>query len=209
MSYLSVNGLELNVPLNPEASFQELIHYLRKSLTSESVLISSVKVDGAEVSEPEEVKLAQTPISQLKRVEVLTRHPKELAQETLHDALEFVLVLEGFCIKAAESAGKSSGNDGQEATGKEDFFSYLGRLVDGISYLSEAIIHVKKILKIGVFQVTDVLEADLISILKDLLQFQQKGEWDHLVELMQQHLLANLEEWRTKGIPALIRSRDS
>jgi len=196
MSYLLVNGIELNIPLSPEASFQDLIVFLRKNLTSESALISSVKVNGNEVNEPDEEKLATVPISQLKSVEVLTRHPKELAQETLEDAMEFISVLMSFSKKTAERIGGP------------EFFGSLNQLVDGIGYFTEAIIHVKKILKIGSLEVTDALEDQLLLILKEILRAHQKGQKQHLADFLNQDLIVNLEQWRMRGLPSLIRSRD-
>jgi hypothetical protein len=196
MSQLSINGVELSLPLSPDALFQDLILYLRKNLPSETVLISSLKVNGNDVSESDEQTLAQIPIAELQSVEVFTRHPKELAQEILKDTLDFTLVLVGLSEKTAENLGKP------------DFYPYLTRLVDGIGYFTDAITQAKKVLKVEAFQVTDVLEADLLMTLKRLLQLQQQGQQVQMPDLLRQHLQPNFAQWRSVGIPALMRSRD-
>jgi hypothetical protein len=67
----------------------------------------------------------------------------------------------------------------------------------------------KQILRVGVMPSVNLLEVDLHSVLKDLLEFHHRGQREFVVELMREHLPRNLREWRLQGIPELIRARDS
>lgn len=196
MSYFSVNGIEMRIPIHPEAPFEELLQYLRKSLVTEKALISSVRVNGDELNGNNEANLAQTPISQLKSVEILTAHPREIVEDTLQNLLEFIEFLKHLSLKAADLASQP------------DFYPEYTRLVDGIATLTDAVTHVKGILKIGVLQPVQILEADLLSILKDLLSSQKSHQWVYVADLLRNHLFGNLQQWKDVGIPALIRSRD-
>lgn len=196
MSHLSVNGIELRLPLSPDASFQELINYLRRSLVTERTLISSVKVNGAEIAGIDDSQWANTPISQISSVEILTSHPKEIADDTLQNLSEFSLFLENLSRRTAE------------ASLQPEFLKDFAKLVDGIGTFTEAVTEVKRILKLGALPSVAVVEADLLSILKDLLASQQKQEYTYMAELLENHLPPNLQQWRESALPAIARSRD-
>jgi hypothetical protein len=197
MNYLSVDGVELIVPMEPETTFQTLIQYLRESLITERALISSVKVDGIEVTGQYEQQIGTTPISALKSIEISTSHPRELADDTLQHLMEYSLILENLSRSSSELI--------QDIR----FHSSFARLLEGISTFTEAVSHVKVLMKIGLLQPIDLLEADLLSILKDLLNGQQQGQTEYVVSLLKEHLPTNLKQWRESGIPILIRARDS
>ena len=54
----------------------------------------------------------------------------------------------------------------------------------------------------------DLLELDLLSNLKILLQSQEEKDEGLLQELLRLRLPRSLQEWRETGIPSLIRARD-
>ncbi len=134
---------------------------------------------------------------EFKEPEVTTQHPREMAHETLQDLIEFSIVLE-----------KLSRNTAQRAN-EPDFLENLIHLIDEISTFTEAIIHARITLKMGLIRSVSLLEADLLSILKDLLHGQATGQKVYIISLLNEYLPTNFEQWRTQGIPELIRSRDS
>lgn len=196
MNYISLDGIEMNVPMSQESSFQELIQFFKETLVAEKSLISRIKVNGTEVSDPYREEIAQTPISTLQTIEIYTSHPKELADETLQHLLEYTHVLESLCQSSAENVNVP------------EFHNYFLRLVEGISTFTEAVTEVKKLLRVTTLQSINVLEMDLLSILRDVLESREKNETIYLQELLSQHLCKNLKDWREQGIPDLIRLRD-
>lgn len=197
MNLLSVNGIQTPLPVAPESPFQELIHYLRNNLTTESALITSVRVNGTELNDLEEEKLAAVPISSLESIEIFTLHPREIAQETLTDLLTFTNALETL-----------SQDTSKLCNSKVEFIQSLTQLLDGISAFTEGLTHSKRVLKLQASQNFRIAEADLLSILKDLLAYHEKGQVDYMAELLDRHLPENFREWRTQILPELIRSRD-
>jgi hypothetical protein len=197
MNHFSVDGVELSVPVNPDTSFHDLIQYIREGLASERSLISCVKVDGLEITGAYERQIAATPISELKSVEITTSHPRELADDTLQHLLEYSHVLESLSFDAGQLAGEAS------------FHEKFNKLIDGITTFTEAITGVKNIMKVGYLQPVNLLEADLLSILKDLLTSRESGQIEYTAGLLKEYLPKNLEQWRETAIPALIRSRDN
>ncbi len=197
MNSIFLNGIQIHVPLSPDSHFHEIMSYLKGQIDPASALISCVRIDGNDVPNTDDSGLTSTPVSHLGSIEVFTSHPKEVADETLYDLVEFSKVLESFALSSAEQVSES------------DFPIHFNRLIEGISTFTEAISGVKRILRLGLFNSIQVLEADLFSILRDILKSQEAGQTKNLAQLLKEELPKNLKNWRERGLPSLIRSRDS
>jgi hypothetical protein len=199
MNHFAVNGISLDVPFAPETPFQELLTYLKQNLVVDHAYISSLRVNGTEISEHQEKALAMTPCSQFTSVEVFTAHPREIAEETLQSLIEFSGLLEKFCARIGQQAANPK------------FYMEFSKLMDGISTLTEGIAVIKKTLQIEPHSVPplDALETDLLSILQEMLAYQEKKKTPELASLIRERLRENLQNWRDVALPALIRSRDS
>lgn len=197
MKDFKINGLDRTPPLPAHESFNSLIEFIHSNLVNENSLISSFKVNGTEITEDDERALATTPLSQIESVEIDFAHPREVAEETLQNLLTFTLQLIDLSKKVAAEIGSQQSD--------RDFQA----LLDGIQTFTDTIIQVRKILKIGIMPSINLLEADLLSILKDLLQTHYSKDITYRVNLLHEYLPENLERWRTSGIPLIIRSRDS
>ncbi len=197
MNQVLVNGIEKQVNANPEWSLERLINHLRERISTDSVLISSVLVDGIEITPSNEKELNGLKVSEVARIELITAHPRELAQETLQALRIFSDTLVKLCGRITQE---------QDAMIlSRDFL----RLVEGLQTLAETIRSVKRVLRIGVIEPVGFLEADLTSTLSDMLEAKTKKQTDFLKEIIQGDLTDNLTRWRDEGIPALIRVRDT
>jgi hypothetical protein len=197
---LTVNGSTRETPLSGGNSLGELLEFVRGIYSTESCCISSIRIDGEEISESAEKALAPLPLSELRAIEVLTAHPRELAEETLQDMMQFCAPL----AERSRQAGECFRGEGHPSR-------ELASLVDGINVFTEALRGARQILRIkaNALPRIDVLEADLVSIMKDVVHYYEDGETAYVVELLSEHLPRNIDEWKSEGIPALIRSRDS
>ncbi len=129
--------------------------------------------------------------------------PKELAEETLQTLLKFTEHLENLSKRSSELIAQT------DAAAQAEIPQDLLRLVDGISAFTEAVSTVKQVLHVGSVPPINILEVDLLSILKDMLQCHETKQMDYMTDLLREHLPKNLSEWRTDGIPFLIRLRDN
>jgi hypothetical protein len=196
MNHFSVDGVELSVPYNPDAPLSDLLKFLRETLVSERALIASVKINGIEVTSSNEQELFSTPMRQINSIVVKTSHPREVADETLHHLLEYSTILENLSRTSADLIQDASYHD------------HMFRLLEGISTFTSALAGVKEILKAKQMQEVQLLETDLLSILKDLLEYQQAGQYTYSAEILREHLPKNLTQWREGALPSLIRLRD-
>lgn len=196
MRTFSVNGTERALPAEASCDFTSLLSYIRKTFVTDQSWISSIQVNGNEITGMDENSLAQVPLAEVDTVKVFTNHPREIVQDTLQNLLEFTPHLERYSLKTAEAFGSP------EAA--QDFI----KLVDGISTFTESVSGARNILRLAGNQELNILEADLLSILKDMLDAYQKPDPAYLKDLLTEHFPANMRDWRERGLPLMIRARD-
>jgi hypothetical protein len=197
MEHFRVNGVETPAPLEQGENFESLIGYIHRHYVTDGSLISGLRVNGVEISERDEAELAKVHLSELESVEVTLSHPRELAEETLQTLIPFTHHLSDLSRKMAET--------GRHQPGAQEF----RRLVDGVETFCDTLRTVKGILRVAIHAEVNILEVDLVDILKDLLETHASGDVAYRHDLLAKHLPDNLRDWRESGIPALIRSRDS
>jgi hypothetical protein len=198
MQHFTINGVERTPLAAQTESFHELIAKVQDQLTGDHSLISSIRVNGIEIGEHEEKALAEVRLSDLESVEITLAHPREMAEETLQTLILFSGKLSDLSLQAADELEATPVNNA----------SYH-RLIDGIKVFVETVDAVKSILRVGILPPINVLEVDLVSVMKDLLQAVQSGDAAYRSDLLRTHIPGNLNDWATQGIPTLIRSRDS
>jgi hypothetical protein len=198
MNHLKLNGKPIDYAAAPDQPVPELVERIRHDFNSDAAVISSIRIDGAELDESVEQAIGGLRVADIGSIEIFTAHPRELAEETLQSLIEFTSHLESLSRNAAAKLA-----EGQAP--KHEF----SRLIDGIETFTDALLQARQILHVGRLDPINVLEADMTSILKDLVQYTEAGERDYVIDLLNHHLPLNLTDWRDTGIPALIRSRDS
>jgi len=198
MIRVTVDGIGRDLPLGPDASLEDAIGFIHKAAANGNRIVRSIRVDGADLDDRGDAAMEKQPLSSFLALDVTTALARELAEETLRDLDAFTRHLEGLSRAAAGSlhAGPAP---------KADF----NRFLDGIDMFSEAVLTVRDVLRAPRVPDADLLQVDLLSILQDLLSSIRKGESAYCAELLSVHIPENLLQWREKGIPALVRCRDS
>lgn len=120
----------------------------------------------------------------------------QMATETLLTLADYSEVLENLSIRASELLGTA------------EFHEQFLKLIDGIGTFTDSITQVKTVLNKKPQDTVAVLESDLASLLKDLLECQDKGDLNYEKILLKTYLPANLKEWRVTGIPTIQVTRD-
>jgi hypothetical protein len=149
-----------------------------------------------EILEDNEAQFALTPLSQLKTVEIITTQTRDLAESTLRNLADFTLILEEIAIATAD------------AVEQPEFHKHFGKLIDGISTLTEGVTNIRKVLKIGFLSNLSILEADLLSILQVLQEYHENHQFNFMRELLKDHLTDNFRQWREIGIPELMQTKN-
>ncbi len=191
MIEFKLNGTVTPLPFVPEGTIHNMLGRVRGLLNNESTLIATIKLNGIELTDEDEAEIGPLPAADAKTLEISTMHPREIAEDTLQSLIVFARQLEQMSASAA--------ND----------LSQIGRVVDGVEIFSEAIVQVKRTLRIGSLQKVSLLETDLMSVMRDLADAVVAKQNDFVSQLLRDHLSTCFKQWAEEGIPALIRSRDS
>jgi hypothetical protein len=193
MNQVLINGIARTIPLPAESLFQGLIDYLQTKVLDREALISSVRIDGIEVVNPVET-MGDVPISAMKSVEIITQGSNAFAIDTLKTLAEYIDHLQGRCRAL------------RDLSGTPGFFQELGRIGEGISMLTQTVEQLKKLLNIPQQPELALLEADLLSVLQELLKYQEEGKTEYMIQLIDEHLTDVLSQWHGEGIALLSRS---
>lgn len=195
---LSINGIQKETPLDAERSLGDLLEVLRQQYNSDTSCISAIRIDDQEISEREEAAYALLPISDLQKIEITTVHPRELAEETLQSLVAFTDHLARLAIEAGRLFNQ----------GEHPSFE-LAKFFDGMQTFSDAVESSKQVIKPGHIEGLHVLQVDLLSLMQDTIDAYHANDHKYLADLLEKHIPENMARWRDKGLPALMRSRDS
>lgn len=199
MNQVIVNGVTKDMPLNSSWMVMEALDFIKRKITSESVLISSIKLDGRELLVDE--NLSASPLSAVGKIEIETSHPREVVDDTIQYLIVFAGQVSMLSRDVAECVRTNAPVERVEPI--------FVKLVDGIRTFVEAVAAIKKVLKLGNHQHLGVLEADLASILSDLLEARRANDNEYAYALMHKYLPENFEQWISSGLNGLMRVRDS
>ena len=194
---LYVNGVPQQVRFEAQSTFSDFLRQIYATYRSEEALISSLKVDGIELSDQDETAISALPIGEITRIDVVTTHPKVFVEETLQTLRIYA---ERLKVQCGDIAAK---------TDPQELDRDMVTLLDGLQVMVDTLTHVKAILKVTQDQEIALLEADLLSTLQDLLQARQEGKLEYVREVVRTLLVESIQEWIDIGIPRLIRIRDS
>lgn len=206
MERLTINGIETQVTLGADTPFASLMDLVKENMVDSGHLISSVRVDGRELGEADELDLADVPLQELSQVDITSTEPLNLAMETLETLSVFTDQLIELCAHAAGGVAGAvrSSTEANEDAEQEKLIS-LKNLVDGIQTFVDTITTVKSMIPgraAGINSVR-VLEAELLSVLRDLLEAERTGDDAYRSDLLREHLPRNLADWKADGIEAL------
>ena len=193
MKTIRINGVEQNVPANAKI-FDDFIKDLTKSLSTERKVIASIRIDGQEISETDELQFGSMPLNEMGSIEVDTASPADLAYQTLTTLEQYVDRLVASIERAAlhyKTKNLVSGD------------AYFAKSIDGLDLFVQTIGGVKLALRVGLNTTVALAEADLASIMNDLLDAKRQNNYVYMSELLETALVKNMVEWREKVFPLL------
>ncbi len=191
---IRINGEKREFQINTEALFEDFIKGLNETLNQENQVISSMKINGEELSEKKESLLKTRTLNEVGDIEVMTAHPSDLAYETINTLTIYInqLIL---------NIGRASQNYTKKNMVTAD--NYFVKALDGLDLFIQTIGAVKAALKVGLNPKVALAEASLVSIMNDLLDAKRANNYIFLAELLEKDLIENLQEWKEKALPVL------
>ncbi|MEW6057364.1 MAG: hypothetical protein AB1540_12200 [Bdellovibrionota bacterium] len=188
---IRINGVEQPVS-SEQIIFEDFVSDLNKTLNAEQLVISSILVNGREISESDESALKRLPVGDLGDIDVFTAKPQDLAYETLNTLEQYIdrMVIS---IERAATHYKAK----NLITGD----AYFAKSIEGLDLFVQTIGGVKLALRIGLNPKIGLTEATLVSIMNDLLDAKRQNNYIFLAELLEKDLVSNLKEWKDDVFP--------
>ncbi len=200
MTEVRINGETKQIPVGANADFGEVMDYVETHCLGADRLIGSISLEGREIGTDQRDELARTRVSELPSIEITVVHPRQMAVETVD-------LITRHAVNLSELSRTIAGEYLSDRVHPR-----LGELVEGVQTLVDGVTWVKMLLKAHSISAVQVLEADLLSILKDLLEAHESKDpqqRQYARELLGEHLPKNLSDWCTDGLPriALFQSK--
>lgn len=199
MKTIRINGVERNFD-EGGVLFQDFISGLNNNLNGEKKVISSIRIDGQEITEEDEKKYSQTSIDQLGNIEIEVSSPYELAFETLN-------TLEQYVDRLIASINRAALLYKEKNLITAD--AYFVKSIDGLDLFVQTIGGIKLALRLGLNSKVGLIEAELVSIMNDLLDAKRQNNYVFLADLLEKDLIQNLGEWKTTVFPILRSQKTS
>lgn len=196
MKQFIVNGVETPFPLNDKNILSEFLSFLQNQLVSATNVITSIRLDGQILSERDERDYADLPLSNFDSLEVVTAHPRKVAENTLHLLIEYTTHLENYSLEAASAL----------AAHPTAHLPEIVTLIDGASTFIDSILTAKETLKIKYTPELASLKTELFELLKETYSYLEIKEFSHAASILKNQLPQHFTEWRNQGIPSIIKA---
>ncbi len=191
MKTIFINGIETAVD-SEQMQLSNLIKNLNQSNASQNQFVSSVVVNGKELSEADQNDVLPRTIGEFESIEVVISNPSTLALETLN-------TLETYLVKLSDNF-KETARAYQDRNLLQADQLFM-RAVDGLDLFVQTITGVKGAIRLGLNSKLAIAEATLLSIMNDLLEAKRQNNYTLLSELLSTDLTENFAEWREQVFP--------
>ncbi len=175
----------------------------RETFQIDNPIVSDV-MDSLATELPNTVHAQREPKQPEALVQDLESAEKKFEDDSRELAFESLYTLQMYLSTLCRVSARIP-DERDEAVMKADF----NRLLEGIELLNETVLATREVLKARKSNDEQLLEADLFSILTDLLEANETSNILYRDQLLREYLPQNLSEWKEKAIPQLIRSADS
>lgn len=191
MKKIKINGSEHDIE-HTTLLFSEFLNNLNQDLNDQQKFISAIRVDGTLISEVEESSYLTLSLDSLGDIEVETASPMEIAYEALDTLDVYVDRLEKMIQKTAQEY-----RNHQYILADEAFL----KSIDGLELFIQSVGSIKLALRLGYQPQVALTEAQLFSVMNELLDAKQKCNYIQLAEVLSSELVSNLKEWKNNIFP--------
>ena len=191
---LWVNGRQVDTePLETAADLKSLLDMVATRFTPPGQTVTEVIIDGRPLTWEEDRKLADAKVQDLRKVEIHTHDPVELALEGIKEGLSY---LENLILGMRNIAHLYRENDPGEGS------RLLGLALEGIQWFSSMIENIETFVPVdfGTEQFGNGTISDhyggLHPLLESLAGFQKDQRWKEMASLLENGFVPYFERWR-------------
>ncbi|WP_417337103.1 hypothetical protein [Halobacteriovorax marinus] len=204
MVSVTVNNKTIEKP-EQNANVNDLMNFVLNEVLHDDEVITSIDIDGRELSYEEEQSSLAMPVSNYKDINFSTTSSYELAFDALNDCSTYI---ETIIAKIAQYTELQNDNKQEQAN---MMFGEVIEIMDLYVQLMAKIYktvrkrHQEQLRHTNTFQ---TLEIHLLSIMKAMIPAKEKNDIIMLNDLLEYELIDNLTQWKIKAIPELKKLRD-
>ena len=181
------------------------MEYVLSEVLHEDEVITSVDINGKQLSYEEEQEVLAVPVDSYQDVNFTTTSSYELAFEALNDCSSYIETIISKIEFLTELQNENKMNEANIVFGEViEIMDLFVQLMSRI-YKTVRKRHTEQLQATTTFQ---NLEIHLLSIMKALLPAKEKNDIIMLNDLLEYELTDNLTQWKIKAIPELKKLRD-
>ena len=186
-------------------SINDVMEYVLSEVLHEDEVITSLDLNGKQLSYEEEQEVLTVPADQYKDINFTTTSSYELAFEALNDCSSYIETIISKIEFLTELQNENKMNEANVVFGEViEIMDLFVQLMSRI-YKTVRKRHTQQLQATTTFQ---NLEIHLLSIMKALLPAKEKNDIIMLNDLLEYELTDNLTQWKIKAIPELKKLRD-
>jgi hypothetical protein len=193
MKNFMINGEPQNFATDA-VDFGEFIQHINRDYCQKKKVISSIKIDGKELTESDESFLEKMPLSSIDTIEVDIANPADLTGSALDTLTLYVDRLIETLQKSAKSYSEKNLIAGDH---------FFAKSVDSLDLFIQTVSAIKVSVGIKLNTKVAIAEASLVSTVNDLLTAKRQNNLVFLAELLEKDLVENLNEWKFEVFPIL------
>ena len=186
-------------------SINDVMEFVLSEVLHEDEVITSVDVNGKQLSYEEEQEILGVPVTQYNDINFTTTSSYELAFDALSDCTSYIETIITKIELLTEYQNENKMNEANVLFG--EVIEIMDLFVQLMSRIYKTIRkrHTEQLQATATFQ---NLEIHLLSIMKALLPAKEKNDIIMLNDLLEYELTDNLTQWKIKAIPELKKLRD-
>ncbi|OUR93027.1 hypothetical protein A9Q84_21220 [Halobacteriovorax marinus] len=188
-----------------DLNVNDLMEFILKEVLHEDEVITSLDIDGKQLSYEEEQESLSIPVAKYSDINFSTTSSYELAFEALNDCSSYIDTIVEKINLLTEYQNENKQHEANLMFGEViEIMDLFVQLMSRI-YKTVRKRHTHQLQATETFQ---QLEIHLLSIMKTLLPAKEKNDIIMLNDLLEYELIDNLTQWKIKAIPELKKLRD-
>ena len=205
MALITVNHEDISSKFNSDQTVNEVMDSLLSGIIKDSEVITSISINGKELTEAEEGECMPNLVSGFNKIDFTVKSSVELAFEALDSCNSYIDVV---ITKIQELNTLYSSGEFEKAN---YLFAEVIEIMDLFVQLMSKIHSTLRSNLKDKFEKTETLknlEIHLLSVLKGLVPAKEKNDVIMLCDLLEYELIDNLTQWKIKAIPELKKFKE-
>lgn len=183
---------EISVDFPQAKTLREVIGQLEANFQLKGEVICEIQVNGIAINEEDEVRLAETPVTEIESLIICSSEPARLVDQALNSCREFVPHVKQSCIRTSE---KLRGND--QALAQSQFIETM----EGCYWLVDTLKHIRGASK-GPESLKNLdqwtkNESNMANVVREVVLAYEAKDYVLVADLLEYELSESVGAWES------------